>query len=213
MKNWSRLILTLGLGVLATVINASAMTNRLDPIELVGVNRKLNPGEKFTAKDLVKIEVGYPSSHLNQHFWTWSERETLLQHVGTPTQLQAGDLVPRQQYRDYGRNGFVIPEDSVLIGFQFHESAMKQQEKHLLIPGRSVLLEFVGNDTTRRGVSAKIAFLEPIIDSQVLQGSPPQHYQIGVIVKRDQENDVRIIGTVKVNSIVGLSGESSGVPH
>lgn len=209
MKNWSRLILPLGLGVLATVINASAMTNRLAPMELVAVNRKLNPGEKFAAKDLVKVEVGYPSSHLNHHFWTWAEREALLQHVGTPTQLEAGDLVPRHQYRDYGRNVFVIPEDSVLIGFQFHESAMKQQEKHLLIPGRNVHLEFLGNDTGRRGLSAKIVFLEPIIDSQVLQGAPSQYYQMGVIVKRDEENDVRTIGTVKVNNIVGLSGDSS----
>ena len=41
MKNWSRLILPLGLGVLATVINASAMTSRLDPIELVAVTRQI----------------------------------------------------------------------------------------------------------------------------------------------------------------------------
>ena len=211
MKNWSRLILPLGLGILATVINAGAMTNRLAPVKLVAVSRQLKPGDRFSAADLVPVEVGYPSSHLNRHFWTWAERDALLlQKVGTPTQLEAGDLVPRHEYRDYGRNLFSIPEDSVLVGFQFHETAMKPQEKHLLIPGRNVQLEFRGDGAVRTVSSATIAFLEPIIDEPVLKGAPPQYYQMGVILKREKAADIHLLGAGKINQIVGLSGDSSG---
>ena len=208
MKNWSRLILPLGLGVLATVINASAMTSRLDPIELVAVTRQLKPGEKFTAEDLDKVQVSYPSSHLNRHFWTWDEREALLQQVGTPTQLEAGDLVPLQQFRDYGRNTFSIPENSVVVGFRFHEMKMKPQEKHLLIPGRNVQLEYSGS-SGRTVRSATIAFLEPSRETgpKDLKG---QYYQMGVFVSRDNQKDVDLMAAGQINQIVGLSDVQSG---
>jgi hypothetical protein len=211
MKNWSRLILPLGLGVLATVINASAMTNRLDPIELVGVTRQLKPGEKFTAEVLVQVQISYPSSHLNRHFWTWDERETLLQQVGTPTQLEAGDLVPRQQFRDYGRNNFSIPENSVVVGFRFHEMKMKPEERHLLIPGRNVQLEYIGSDGSDGGTvrSATIAFLEPSRETGP-KDRKGQYYQIGVFVSRDNQKDVDLMAAGQINQIVGLSDVHSG---
>ena len=201
MKNWSRLILPLGLGVVATVINAGAMTNRLAPIELVAVSRQLTPGEKFTSEDLMRVQVGYPSSHLNRHFWTWAERDVLLQGVGTPSQLEAGDLVPRSHYRDYGRNQFSIPENSFVIGLRFHESAMKFEERHLLLPGRNVKLTFRDGGTVQ---SALIAFLEPSRET----GSgdrPGQYYQMGILLNRDDQRDIDLVDTHEINQIVGLS--------
>ncbi|MCA9008291.1 MAG: hypothetical protein KDB01_01025 [Planctomycetaceae bacterium] len=201
MKNWSRLILPLGLGILATVINAGAMTNRLAPTVLVKVNRQLKPGERFTVADLIPAAVGYPSSHLNQHFWTWSERDALLQEVGSPVQLETGDLVPKSPFRNHGRNIFSIPENSVVVGFRFHESAMKSEERHLLLPGRNVKLTFRGEGTVK---SAKIAFLEPSREkgSKDIVG---QYFQMGVLLSRGDQYDVDLLGTGEINQIVGLS--------
>ncbi len=205
MKNWSRLILPLGLAILATIMNAGAMTNRLAVVKLVAVGRQIKQGERFKESDFVKVEVSYPASHLKNHFWLWEERDVLLHGIGTPSQLEAGDLVPRSQYRSCGTSVASIPEGSVMIGIRFPESVMKAEERHLLLPGRDVKLTFREGGEVR---AARIAFLEPCIEPESSKDLQ-KYYQMGVLLDEEKKEDIRRISSSTVNAVVGLSGSDS----
>lgn len=204
MKNWSRLILPLGLGILATVINAGAMRTRLTPVELVAVGRELKAGERITENDLVMVEVGYPSAHLKTHFWLWSERDALVQSMGTPVPLANGELIPRSAFRDYWR--FVpVPEGSVEVSFRFHKDAMNPDDRRRMLPGKSVELTFPGGGEIK---SARIAYLEPSKETGG-NDSAGQYYQMGILLDRSMADGVVLLATKSVIRIVGLTDEDS----
>jgi len=207
MKNWSRLILPLGLGVLATVINAGVMNTRLTPVVLVSVNKDIEPGQKFTEQDLKKVEVGYPSAHLKDHFFTWDEREALLSEVGAVTRLKKGELVPKVEFGDYGRSTVSIPEDSLLIGFRFHESATERKDRRLLIPGKKVKLTF------RDGGVVSSATIESLELSKAIgaHDATGQYYQMCVLIDRVKKAELALLVTQQVNQVIGMSDGGSGL--
>jgi hypothetical protein len=207
MKNWSRLILPLGLALLATIINASAMTNRLEVVELVAVNCDLAPGEEFKAEYLEKVSVSYPAAHLRNHFWKWDEREILLSKVGTPTRLKAGDLVPRNEYRDYGNSEILIAPGFMLIAVRFPESVLRSDERHLLLPGRDARVIFDDHDdkTVVKPRTVQIAFLEPVAETEL--AGTEKEYQMGFFVNRSRTEEVESFIYSRINRVVGLSGQ------
>ena len=202
MKNWSRLILPLGLGGLAMVINASAMHNRLATVTLVAIGRNYEAGQRLEESDLVPVEFSYPSSHLQNHFWGWEERESLLQQLGTPVRLSKGDLIPRNAYRELGRTGLDIPDEHVLIGIRFGDSVIRPEDHRLLIPGRAVNVQF--SDDPRVFGPYRIAFLEPV-EIRKKNTVVGRGYQMGVFVVTDAEEELRKLTSSRVNSLIGLA--------
>jgi hypothetical protein len=202
MKNWSRLILPLGLGLLAMAINASAMHNRLATVTLVAVTRDFQRGERLTEADLSPVEFSYPSSHLKNHFWLWGDRDSLLQHLGTPVSLTAGDLVPRQPYQQLDRVGFSIPDKSVLVGVHFGNEVLVPEDRRLLIPGRKVNVRF--SDGPEAFGPFHIAFLEPVLVKEK-EGTARNAYQMGLILDQAESEALRKLTTSRVNSVIGLA--------
>lgn len=202
MKNWSRLILPLGLGCLAMVINASAMHNRLATVTVVAVTQDVSIGERLSEKQLAPVEFSYPSSHLSHHFWLWEERGSLLQHLGTPVPLLAGDLVPRQPYRNLGRNLFSIPDRFTLMGMRFNEDVIALEDRRMLIPGRSVKIQLA--DNPEMFGPFPIAFLEPLRGKEK-NAVTATDYQLGVFVDQSDSEALRRLATGRVNNVVGLA--------
>jgi len=201
MKNWSRLILPLGLGLLAMAINASAMHNRLATVTLVAITRDFQQGERLTEADLSPVEFSYPSGHLKNHFWLWEDRDSLLQHLGTPVALISGDLVPRQPYQQLDRIGFSIPDKSVLVGVHFGNEVLSPEDRRLLIPGRMANVRF--SDGPEAFGPYRIAFLEPVKSED--KASVNSAYQMGLILDQAEREALLKLTTSRVNSVIGLA--------
>lgn len=201
MKNWSRLILPLGLGALATIINVGVMNAQLTPIVLVSVNQEKKAGDKFTEADFVKVEVGYPSSHLAEHFFLWEERKLLLNQIGSVRDLKPGSLIPKIDFANYQKMPFEIPEGGLQAGFRLHSDGIEAAQRRLLIPGRDVLLRF--QDEDRTVLRCRLVYLQEIQEDSV---ATRQWYQVGVILPETVNSDLKaslIAGNV--NQLSGIS--------
>ncbi len=201
MKNWSRLILPLGLGALATFINVGVMNAQLTPIELVSVKQAKKAGEKFTEADFVKVEVGYPSSHLSEHFFEWEERTLLLNQIGSPRELKPGSLIPKTDFANFQKMPFEIPERGLQVGFRLHSDGIEAAQRRLLIPGRDVLLRF--QDEDRSVLRCQLVYLQEI---QKDKSSTHQWYQVGVVLPDTVNADLKAaLVAGKVNQLSGIS--------
>jgi hypothetical protein len=202
VHNWSKLILPLGLGVLAATINAGVMHTRVTPIQLIAIHESVERGDQFTEDNLKCVDVPYPSAHLQQHFFTWDERHVLLHTVSAAADLQAGDLVPKVEYRDFKRNQVELAAGDVELAFRVRASAISVDERRLLIPGGFARLTFRTGGSV---ASARISYLQPC-DAAESEDAGEQYFQIGVVLNRRQhEEQILLLATQEVNRVVGLS--------
>lgn len=199
MKNWSRLILPLGLGLMAALVNASAMRSRLTPVSLVAVSRDVGVGERLTEADLVRVDVSYPADHLRDHFWLWEDRQTLQAQVATPVKLPQGSLVPRGPFQSWGQSAYEIPPGCVLVEIRLDPAGIAPNDRRLLLPGRPVRLQFDDNGLS---TPLMLAFINACRND-----TGDTWYQAGVILerKRHQADCGRLLsGGVK--GLIALGG-------
>jgi len=211
MKNWSRLILPVGLGVIAASINASVLYTRLEPVQLIRVTETVEQGERFTEDSLAMVEVPYPSSHLTDHFFEWKDRHILLNTVGAARTLLADDLVPRVDYRSFGRSPASIGEKQIEVGVRISEAAISVQERRLLVPGGYARLKF---DNGLEIKEAMIAYLQPCLDVDPMEEATP-YYELGILLRRpenefdsDALEQIQRLSSAQINQVVGLSQRS-----
>jgi hypothetical protein len=202
MTNWSRLILPLGLGLAAAMINASAVRARIEPHYLTAVNRVIASGDMLREADLVQVPV--PANPGNErHFWSWKDRQQLLGGVTAAVELQPGDLIPREPFLRAARPRFEIPKEHVVICLRLSETQFSGEHLYQLRPGRPVSVKLRHPDTTAPQPlqQATLAFLEPSPIGEKREGSPDT-WQIGLIV-RNHPGDLQRLFENGVASIAG----------
>jgi hypothetical protein len=95
MNHWTRLALPLGLGLLAAVLNWTAVRMQIEPRAFVRVCRNLAVGEVITANDLSVVQLAGDLGALPDTAIPWEERSILYQWR-TSRDLKRGDVVLRR---------------------------------------------------------------------------------------------------------------------
>lgn len=183
MQNWSRLILPLGLGLTAAGINAAAVRNRLEPLQVVSAVNEIAPGQRLQERDLQPVDVPANSGN-RRHFWPWSERQRLLGGVTSAVSLKPGELIPRDVFLRDSQPRFLIPEDHVVVSLRLPEDAVQRELRYRLRPGRPVSVKLNHEDQPLRDV--QLAFMELVAgEKSAKQPLATNHYQIGLTIRRD----------------------------
>lgn len=92
MKTWLKLLLPIGLGLIAVFINTTVMNSKLRPKELIVVRKNMKTGDIFTPADIESREFSGDVASLVRAAIPWSERAVLFGRE-VPRDLIAGDLV------------------------------------------------------------------------------------------------------------------------
>jgi hypothetical protein len=100
MKNWSKLVLPIGLGIVAGVMHYRVLVPKLTPHAYVQVNRDLNPGDRLGDDCLTPIEMPGEFTRLAKTLVPWEHRKVLAGcHV--TRELHKGDVVFYSDTSDY----------------------------------------------------------------------------------------------------------------
>lgn len=92
MKTWLRLLLPIGLGLIAVFINTTVMNEKLRPKELIVVRENMKSGDIFTPADIEPRKFSGDVASLVRAAIPWAERAVLFGRE-VPRDLIAGDLV------------------------------------------------------------------------------------------------------------------------
>jgi len=100
MKNWSKLALPIGLGVVAGFMHYRLLIPKLTPHAYVQVNRDLKPGDKFDDRYLTRVELPGECKRLSKTLVPWEHRKVLSGWQAT-RELRKGDVVFFSDTSDY----------------------------------------------------------------------------------------------------------------
>lgn len=92
MKTWLRLLIPLGLGLIAVVLNTRIMTDKLQPKVFVAISRNVGTDAVFSVNNIEPRSLNDNVAKLLQTAIPWEERAVLLGRP-IPRPLHAGDLV------------------------------------------------------------------------------------------------------------------------
>lgn len=202
MKNWSRLILPLCLGLVAAGLNLATLRNRLEPDYVVAVTRPVAAGERIREQDLRAVEVPRNAGNA-RHFWPWDARQQLLGGTTAAVRLDAGDLIPRDVFLRESEPLFSIPAGYAVVSIRLSEDVVTRELRYRLRPGRpvSVLLAH----ETEPIENIRLAFLE-MVPGTASQPGRMDSYQIGLFVRRDGN----LAGRLVSGEIVSLATVGEG---
>lgn len=204
MKHWSRLLLPLGLGLLAATLNAKTMKSRLQPMDLIAVNQDIKAGDNITVKHLTKVSVSYPASHLVDHFFRWEDRHAFVIDVKARVNFRSGDLIPKSLFNKDSQVIAPIPKNEILVGLVCSEAAFEGHP--IVLPGQQIKLEF--DDILGPFDVAFCRVVEAEDDSD--QGRSSQ-YELGVFLTPEvtqQDDTIRQLMTERVNRVIGITSNN-----
>ena len=92
MKNWIKLLLPVGLGILAGTMHYQVLHAELQPNGYVCVTRTMNPGDRFDDDCLGRIDLPGNCADLSTTLIPWEER-AVLSGWRVTRKLEKGDLV------------------------------------------------------------------------------------------------------------------------
>ena len=109
MNGWIRLLLPIGLGVTAAVMNMTIMARRLSPVTYVGIRDNLETGERIEAYHLFPVQLSGQTDASDPIFIRWEDRHILV-GVTARQELEGGAVITRRVLRTSAAE---VPEDKV----------------------------------------------------------------------------------------------------
>lgn len=202
MKNWSRLILPLCLGLVAAGLNFATLKNRLEPEFVVALTRTVAAGERIREGDLQPVEV--PRNVGNgRHFWLWETRQQLLGGTTAAVRLEAGDLIPRDVFLRESEPMFSIPEGYAVLSIRVSEEVVTRELRYRLRPGRPVSILLAHETVPLENI--QLASLE-MVPGDASQPGRMDWYQIGLFVRRDGDLASRLVSGEIVSLVAAGEG-------
>jgi hypothetical protein len=188
MNSLRKLLLPVGFGIAAAMVNAGILKEHVEPEYLVGVRRDLPAGAIITEADLMSIPVPHSRANLEGHFWLWSKRHPLLDGLPVPVNLRRGDLMPREPFLRHAAAPVSVIPGEVILGVRVRQSTIAQRTRHLMQPGSRVSVRLLHDETVYRNL--RLAWIE-FVDQSTAGGESV--YQLGIAVPADDPLGAKIL--------------------